>query len=300
MDKIPLHETKIHGTATAAYSVYHGNIPGWILSFPLHWHEEFELIYCVEGRIRVTVWGRAYTLAANDLLVVLPHAVHAIEQCGSESGDYYNIMFHPSLFGGADEDPCYLAYVLPFLRGERTMDCLYPAHSDFNRAVTPCIRSIVEHRRESYTTYALMMRSNLFLLLHYINQYSEDTEEDRAQQLSFGRLKDALFYVQHFYDQDISVRQAARQCGFSESHFMKLFREFTGMSFNAYLVNYRLELAAKQLAGTKHKVIDIAVSCGFHNPSYFTRVFQKKYGKAPLAYRKEASSGRIQELMQRM
>ena len=67
---------------------------------------------------------------------------------------------------------------------------------------------------------------------------------------------------------------------------MKLFKEFTGMSFNAYLTNYRLELAAKQLSQTKFKVIDIAQGCGFHNQSYFTRVFQKKYNKTPLAYRK--------------
>lgn len=69
---------------------------------------------------------------------------------------------------------------------------------------------------------------------------------------------------------------------------MKLFKEFTGMSFNAYLVNYRLELAAKQLSETDNKVIDIMQNCGFHNQSYFTRAFQKKYQKTPLLYRKAA------------
>ncbi len=286
MDGSPLHETKIHGTATAPYSVYRGRIPEWMLSFPLHWHEEFELIYCMEGRIEVTVWGQTYVLRAKELLVVLPHAVHAIEQCGVERGEYYNIMFHPTVFRWSDEDPCYEEYVLPFLRGERTMDCLYREDSDFNRTVTPCVLSILKHRRECYSTYALMMRSDLFELLHYMNRYSVSAADDgSAQQLSYSRLKNALYYVQHFYDQEISVLSAAKQCGFSESHFMKLFKELTGMSFNAYLVNYRLKLAAKQLVETDYKVIDIAESCGFHNQSYFTRVFQKKYGKAPLAYR---------------
>ena len=72
---------------------------------------------------------------------------------------------------------------------------------------------------------------------------------------------------------------------------MKLFKEFTGMSFNAYLVNYRLDLAAKQLSETNFRVIDIAENCGFHNQSYFTRAFQKKYRKTPLAYRAAARSG---------
>ena len=73
--------------------------------------------------------------------------------------------------------------------------------------------------------------------------------------LSYGRLKDALYYVQNCYDREVSIQEAAKRCGFSESYFMKLFKEFTGMSFNAYLVDYRLELAAKQLESVKDQFV---------------------------------------------
>ena len=55
-------------------------------------------------------------------------------------------------------------------------------------------------------------------------------------------------------------------------------------------MDYRLELAAKQLSETDGKVIDIMENCGFHNQSYFTRAFRKKYQKTPLLYRKAARS----------
>ena len=287
-----LHETKIHGMITFPYSVYRGNIPVRLPSFPLHWHDDFELIYCATGQIQVTLWGQAYTLCAGDLTVILPHAVHSIEQAGQNSGEYFNIMFHPSLFKGSEDDLCYDKYVLPFLNGEKNMDCFYPADSSFNQTVTPCILSLLSHRKDSYSTHELLIKSNLFLLLHYINQYSTAAAGDsHSLQLSYSRLKNALYYVQNFYDREISIHTAAEQCGFSESHFMKLFREFTGMSFNAYLVNYRLDLAAKQLSETNFKVIDIAENCGFHNQPYFTRAFRKKYQKTPLAYRRAARSG---------
>lgn len=290
MNNTPLHETKIHGIATFPYSVYRGRIPEWIPSFPLHWHDDFELIYCVGGQIQVTVWGKSYVLCAKDLVLILPHAVHSIEQGGSDSGEYFNIMFHPSLFKGSEDDLCYDKYVLPFLNGIKTLDCFYPADSYFNQTITPCVHSMLEHRRESYTTYELMIKSNLFLLLHYMSAQSMDADSDHhALQLSYSRLKNALYYVQKFYDHDITIQRAASQCGFSESHFMKLFKEFTGMSFNAYLVNYRLELSAKQLAETDLKVIDIMENCGFHNQSYFTRAFHKKYQMTPLMYRKKHS-----------
>ena len=52
-----------------------------------------------------------------------------------------------------------------------------------------------------------------------------------------------------------------------------------------------MELAAKQLSETDYRVIDVAENCGFHNHSYFTRVFRKKYNKTPLAYRRTTRSG---------
>lgn len=292
MEPTPIHETKLHGTISFPYSVYKGRIPEWIRSFPLHWHDEFELIYCANGQMQVTLWGQAHTLHAGDLIIILPHAVHSIEQIGLEGGEYFNILFHPSLFKGSDSDPCYDKYVLPFLTGERTLACFYPAGSGLSQAVTPCILCMLEHRKESYTTHELLIKSNLFLLLHHMNQHSAAATSDNSHlQLSYSRLKNALYYVQKFYDSDISVKEAAQQCGFSESHFMKLFRELTGRSFNAYLINYRLELAAKQLSETDGKVIDIMENCGFRNQSYFTRAFRKKYQKTPLLYRKAARSG---------
>lgn len=290
MERIPVHETKTHGTAALPYTVYHGIIPELIPSFPLHWHDDFELIYCLRGQVLVTVWGQAYRLCAGDLVVILPRGVHSIHQCGREAGEYYNIMFHPSLFKGAGDDPCYSKYVHPFLSGGKSMECFHAADSAFNRAVTPCLLSILEHRRDGYFTHELLMKSQLFLLLHHMNLHSVTADDDSGLlQLSFSRLKDALYYVQHSYDQEISVKTAAGTCGFSESHFMKLFREFTGMSFNAYLINYRLELAARQLSESKLKIIDIMENCGFRNHSYFTRAFRKKYGMTPSEYRKRSA-----------
>ncbi len=291
MEQSPLHETKIHGIPSFPYSVYHGNIPEWFLSFPLHWHDHFELIYCAVGQIQVTLWGTAYVLRADDLIVILPHAVHSIEQYGTGAGEYYNIMFHPSLFQGSESDPCFEKYVLPFLNSEKSMDCFQPKGSPFHQTVMPCIRFLIEHRKDSYSNKELLIKSNLFFLLHSINQCSADTADaDHSVHLSYSRLKNVLYHVQKSYDHNISIQDAAAQCGFSESHFMKLFKELTGMSFNAYLVDYRLDLAAKQLSETDLKVIDIAENCGFHNHSYFTRAFHKKYRKTPRAYRKAARS----------
>lgn len=289
MEHTNLHETKIHGSPAFPYSVYHGRIPEWIPAFPLHWHESFELIYCDSGTLCATLWGRSYTLCVGDLLVILPHAVHSIEQAGAAEGEYFNIIFAPSLFKGAEGDPCYDKYVLPFVNDQRDMECFHPAGTAFSQAVTPCIQSLIAHRAESGSTGELIVKSGLFQLLHTMIQHSAPAEGNiRTLHLAYSRLKNALCYVQDSYDQAVTLSEAAGRCGFSESYFMKLFKDFTGKSFNAYLVDYRLELAAKQLSETDYKVIDVAENCGFHNHSYFSRAFHRKYQMTPLAYRKAA------------
>ena len=48
-----LHETKIHGTKDFPYIVYHGIIPDFFKAYPLHWHDEVEIIYITKGKMKI-------------------------------------------------------------------------------------------------------------------------------------------------------------------------------------------------------------------------------------------------------
>ena len=43
-------EVKVHGSEAFPFAVYCGIIPTFIPAYPLHYHEEMELIYCETGR----------------------------------------------------------------------------------------------------------------------------------------------------------------------------------------------------------------------------------------------------------
>ena len=283
MNDALLHETKIHGTVDFPYIVYPGRMPEYITSYPRHWHEEAELIYVTGGQLRVTVWSETFSLRSGDMVIVLPHAIHSLEQIGSFRAEYYNIVFHFSIFG---KDAGYDKYLKPLLTHEKKVDCYEPSGSALNESLKPLILSLIEHRQNSYTTDEYLIKSHLFMIMHLLNQHCVDARDNElAQHQTYERLKQALYRIQHSYAQQITVAKAAALCGFSESHFMKLFKELTGMSFTAYLVSYRLELAATQLADTDLNIIEIAGNCGFRNHSYFTRAFTRKYGMTPSKYR---------------
>lgn len=58
-------------------------------------------------------------------------------------------------------------------------------------------------------------------------------------------MKVVLKYVENNYADKISIADIADVAGFSESHFMRYFKETMGTSFVDYLKDYRLTMAAR-------------------------------------------------------
>ena len=89
--------------------------------------------------------------------------------------------------------------------------------------------------------------------------------------------------------QKMTVKEIADRVEFSESHFMRYFKENMGSSFVDYLREYRLTMAARLLVASDATILSIAEEVGFDNLSYFNRAFKKHYGVTPSQYRRLTS-----------
>ena len=99
-------------------------------------------------------------------------------------------------------------------------------------------------------------------------------------------MKIILKYVETNYMRKITIAEVAASVEFSESHFMRYFKEVMGTSFIDYLREYRLTMAARLLIASDADILNIAEEVGFDNLSYFNRAFKKHYGMTPSQYRK--------------
>ena len=95
------------------------------------------------------------------------------------------------------------------------------------------------------------------------------------------RLAPAIFFVQQNYSQRISSDAMARICDMSGSHFSRAFKKVYNLTFQEFLLRYRVYQACKFLNGSTANIADIAYCVGFSDPSYFTRVFKRYVGVAP-------------------
>ena len=182
----------------------------------------------------------------------------------------------------------YDKYIAPFVKGERSVDTYIPFNSQMNQELLPYVKELFDSRHESYTEDGLLIISDLIHIMHPVFKRSGEVSNDlMAEHIKADKVKKAVYKVQTCVPQHLTIAFMADICGVSESHFMKIFKDVTKQSFNEFLVNYRLEVAAKQLKEGKMKVIDIANACGFNNHSYFTRAFIKKYGMTPSQFKRQ-------------
>ncbi len=97
-----------------------------------------------------------------------------------------------------------------------------------------------------------------------------------------NRLEPAVHYVQQHYNEHIYSDAMARLCDMSASSFSHAFSKAYGLTFQEFLLRYRVNRACSQLRSPeKLQISDVAYSVGFTDPSYFARVFKRYIGVTP-------------------
>ena len=79
----------------------------------------------------------------------------------------------------------------------------------------------------------------------------------------------------------------AAAAGISENYLSRLVKQSTGRSVGAWIDIVRIQRAKRLLSSTDRSIIDIAVSVGVEDQSYFSRLFKKGTGMTPSAFRKK-------------
>lgn len=77
-----------------------------------------------------------------------------------------------------------------------------------------------------------------------------------------------------------------RLSGRSQEHLTREFQRYYQITPTDFINQLRLKRAAQRLRLTTEKIIHIVYDSGFHNLSYFNRLFRRQYGITPLEYRR--------------
>jgi AraC-like DNA-binding protein len=101
------------------------------------------------------------------------------------------------------------------------------------------------------------------------NGAPEDTQE---------LLLPGIYYIQQHFNERMAAEDVAQMCGMNRFRFSRRFHRALGMTFQEYLLRYRVRQACQLLLRPRVSVTEVGYSVGFNDASYFTRIF-KRYMK---------------------
>lgn len=176
-----------------------------------------------------------------------------------------------------------------------------------------CFKTEEETIKINYTRLYLMIINNMAAADGALNKYTCDTNSVLSEIVGKTSLQElhgymkyklislseslnttcyertvgkVLDYIDRNYSKDIKLESLATMFCYNSNYLGKLFKAHTGMYFNTYLNQVRME-NAKKLLENGHKVYEVAEKVGICDIDYFYKKFKKYTGVAPSAFKRK-------------
>lgn len=109
---------------------------------------------------------------------------------------------------------------------------------------------------------------------------------EKIQSQNRKPIREALEYIEKHYMETIRLEDIADAVNLNPAYFSTIFKKETGENFLDYVHLYRINIAKDMLRNHNRSIIDIAMSVGYNDAKYFSKVFKKYIGIKPSDYRK--------------
>lgn len=280
--RMDLKESVPHGTKEYSYVQYHILNNPRMYQIPVHWHEQFEIIYVAKDGIDISIDDNHYHGKAGEVFLVNPGELHYIgtSTFGSE---VYTLLFPLEFISFRTDDALEEKLTRPLRVGALKYD-----HRITNKSLERELRIVIHslltlnHQRAKNNFQSRIYLLQIFQLL--IN-YEHPTHKIEKQKETLLQ-KDLIEYMRQRYAENISLKTMAEEFHMSEKYLSRYFKEHFNIGYSEFLLHLRLTKACDLLETTELPITDVALSSGFGNISYFIRSFHKRYGVPPLQYRK--------------
>jgi AraC-like DNA-binding protein len=253
--------------------------------FPIHYHEEFEINFILNGKgVKRIVGDHIEEIDDIELVLVGPNLYHGWElnKCKHKKIHEITIQFHNDLF-------------IDSLLQRRIMQ---PIKEMFNRSNHGILFS---KKTASELADRLIRISKLDGMDYFLEIISilHDMANSRHQRLlstytvdydkfeDDDKMKLVYEYVQKNFSDKITLDDVSDIASMSPVSFNRFIKKRTGKTFVNYLNDIRVGYAARWLVEKDLSISEIAFRSGFNNIANFNRIFKSVKNTTPSQYREE-------------
>ena len=249
---------------------------------PAHWHDAMEILFCLNGSVRIHVEHESIVLSRNQLIVFDAKEVHSIH---SDSSLYMFLCIHVdkkqlSLY--CPDLELYHIKCRPLsLDDPKSTQYIHICQLAHDLTRTNIKNEITSAIRSDGT--ALLMLADL---IQYFSVFSLPETASGSTQ-SNDNLREIISYVSEHYTEPLSLETVAGHVGFSREYFCRFFKQHMGITFLRYLNEVRISHAGRLLSNTDLSISEVMAQSGFTNQTLFNRLFKDIYGMTPRQARKK-------------
>ncbi|MDC7233971.1 MAG: substrate-binding domain-containing protein [Spirochaetales bacterium] len=150
----------------------------------------------------------------------------------------------------------------------------------------------VEENLGSYSQLAnhLTRDSDIASVLEWLNGLAQQVIAAKLTKINKKtQIQEIVEYIDKNYTRPMSLKSLSYDFSISQAYLGQIFRKETGMKFNDYLNEKRIEEAKKLFRGENVVINKIALQLGYTDPAYFYRLFKKKTGMSAMEYIQQLS-----------
>lgn len=109
--------------------------------------------------------------------------------------------------------------------------------------------------------------------------------EDRKNKSPSRVVSLVIQYIEERFNEDITIKEIAKELYYSQNHLGVLFKKETGKGFSEYLTEYRMKKAQEFLKTTLLRTYQVSNAVGYSNVNSFIKQFKLTYNMTPKEYR---------------
>ncbi len=262
-------------------------------TFPVrpHWHYFVEIIYMLDGIVRMQCGENSYVLRPDDVILFHPQMIHAISSEDGNPVTYAVLKFDVNRL---NMTPAYAPKIRSILKSAENQHmpvCFHNSELDGKESFLRCVKEAQEMKYG----YDLVIQAYLYDLMMIITRRWLDLgfriENETFQSDAEYRLDNITEYMEKHIKDTVQVQDIAQMCGMSYSYFAKKFREMYGQSCKDYMETMRIFKVEEFLLFTDFDLNYISQETGFSDCSHMIKMFKRYRGMTPKQYRLHYQSG---------
>ena len=216
------------------------------------------MVYAIKGSVLYRFENRSILLKAGEMLFLPKNISYKLEN--EFDKDFLHITVNIEIAG------------IDFNKIYDPVDDSFSADLLFEKLIT-----VWSEKKQGYRPMAKA------LVYEILYKYFRNIEKKNRTN-DYSKISPATRILDQKYRENIPISQIAEACGFSETHFRRIFSKNFGCSPTEYRLKKRITLAKELLGAGEFTVAETAAYTGFDDSSYFSRVFKLQTGFTPSDY----------------